>query len=99
MRLAYRTRKNSRVAELEILSVEAESLAGPCAFHDLNGLERSPEALRARHPEAFELLGAIAKPDPEADPPMRKHVDDCGVLGKLQRMVTRRHQNIVADSN
>src|SRR5712671_2185585 len=99
MRLAHRTRKNSRVTELKILSVETETLAGPRAFQDLHRLERSAEPLVARHPKAFELLGAVTKPDPEAEPAMRKHIDECGILGELQRMVKRRQQNIGADGN
>ncbi len=94
MRLAHGTRKNSRVAELKRLSVETESLAGPRAFQNLHRLERSAEPLVARHPKAFELLGAVTKPDPEAEPAMRKHIDECGILGELQRMVKRREQNI-----
>src|SRR4029077_6206185 len=99
MRLAHRPRKNSRVAELEILSVEAEALAGPRAFQDLHRLERPAEPLFARHPEALELLGAVAKPDSEPQPAMRKHIDEGGIFGELQRMVKRREQNVGADSD
>src|SRR5713226_2893433 len=99
MRLAYGTRKNSRVAELKILSVETESLAGPRAFQNLHRLERSAEPLRTRHPEAFELLGPVTKPNSESKPAMRKHIDECGILGELQRMVKRREQNISPDSD
>ena len=40
----------------------------PGAFQNIERLERPPQPLRARHPEALELLGPIAKPDPQPQP-------------------------------
>src|SRR5271165_2661732 len=99
MRLAHGTRQHAHVSELEVLAVEAESLAGPRLLENLDRLQRTAESLRARHAEALELLGAVAEPKPEAKPPARDYVDEGRVLSQLQRMPKRREQDVGADGD
>ena len=99
MRLAYRPRQHAHVAELEVLSLETESLSGPRLLENLDRLQRTAESLRARHAEALELLGAVAEPNPEPKPAARDYVDEGCVLGQLQRMPKRREQDVGADAD
>src|ERR1700722_1955512 len=99
MRLTHRLRQHAHVSELEILAVETESIAGPCELENLNGLQRAAESLRTRHAEAFELLGAVSEAYPKSEPAAREDIDECGVLGQLQRVKKRRQQDVGADSD
>src|SRR5271154_4828697 len=99
MRFAYRPRQHAHVAQLEILSLETESLPGPRPLENLDRLQRTAESLRARHAEALELLGAVAEPNPEPQPAARDYVDEGCVLGQLQRMPERREQDVGAHAD
>src|SRR5580704_8599848 len=99
MRLAYRPRQHAHVAELEILSLETESLCGPRLLENLDRLQCAAKSLRAGYAEALEFLGAVAEPNPEPKPAARDRVDEGCVLGQLQRMPKRREQDVGADAN
>src|SRR5580704_7981243 len=99
MRLAYRPRQHAHVAELEILSLETESLSGPRLLENLDRLQRAAKSLRARYAEALEFLGAVTEPNPEPQPAARDRVDEGCVLGQLEWMPKRREQDVGADGD
>src|ERR1700684_1015974 len=99
MRPTHRLGQHAHVSELEILAVETESLGGPRQLENLDGLERAAESLCARHAEAFELLSAVTKSNPQPEPAARDDIDEGGLLRQLQRMIERGQQDVGADGD
>src|SRR5215469_5747615 len=97
MRFADRPRQDMRIAELEMLALEAERLAGPRAFQNFDGLQRPAQPFLARDLKTLELLLAVAQSDSQPQPPVRDDVDKRGVLRQAQRMIKRREQDVGAD--
>ena len=85
--------------DLVELTVEGEVVLGPGLGHQVEGFLEASHPLLPRNPVSFELLRDVTGSHPEDEAALGEIVENCDVLGELQRCVERDQEHPGSDAH